>query len=124
MEKKTPVRENKVYSYDTNYPESFVRKIHSLDENLKKYNEKIKMLRSTRKETLERLAKWMEKKGLEEYKGIKLENISSKPKKQRITKKYKKRETMRLFSEMGVQDPEDVFKRLEMIDQGTYRKRV
>ena len=58
----------------------------------------------------------MERKGLEEYGGVK--KIQPKIRKPRVTKTRKKKETMKLLSQIGVQDPEDIWSRLQTITEG------
>ena len=106
------------YGYDSGYPDGFVRQLRTIDESLKKYNERIRELKKRREFAHEKLSEWMAKKGMEEYKGIPLKTKKSKPRKKPVTKKYKKQNMLKLFNDIGVPDPEDIIQRLDKINEG------
>lgn len=104
-------------TYDLNYPDGFVRQINSLDETLKKYNEKIKELKKKREFAHAKLSEWMNKKRLDTYKGISAKKPPA-PRKKPVTKKYKNQHTRKLLQDIGVPDPDDILERLNKINEG------
>jgi hypothetical protein len=89
--------------------EAYVRQIGSIDEALKRLNEETRTLRKQRGIAKQRLHDWMKKNGHEEYQGYKLAKIAPKPKVPRKKAKEKKEDAMRLFRDIGVNDPEELW---------------
>jgi hypothetical protein len=94
---------------------TYVKSINSLSETIKKHSEIIKKLREQRKEYENKLYIFMKKNNMEIYEGIKIEKIKPKEKSERKKQKEKREETVRLFSEIGVDDPDELFKLTENI---------
>lgn len=87
-------------------PDAYIREIESIDEALKRVNKHAKELRAKKNASRERLYKWMEHNHVEEYKGYTTKKLAPKPKIKRKKPKEKKESAVRLFSEIGVDDPE------------------
>lgn len=94
---------------------SYVNSIKNINESIKKINENVKKLKEQRKIHEHRLFLFMQKNKLEEYEGIKIDKIRPKPAIQKKKAKEKKEETIKLFSEIGVDDPTELFKLTESI---------
>jgi seryl-tRNA synthetase len=88
---------------------SYVSKINSIDEALKRANTHIKTLKTEKKQAQERLYKYMVSKKLEEYEGVTLKKIAPKQKVVRKKENEKKQDAMKLFSDIGVDDPETLY---------------
>lgn len=89
--------------------EGYVRQIKSIDAALKRLNQETKQLRLQRNTAKQRLYDWMKSRGFEEYEGYKLVKIAPKPKLPRKKAKQKKEDAVRLFSSIGVDDPEELW---------------
>lgn len=89
--------------------EGYVRQIKDIDSALKRMNEQTKTLRSQRNQAKQRLYQWMKARGYEEYEGYNLNKIVPKPKVPRKKAKEKKEDAMKLFKEIGVNDPEELW---------------
>jgi|WetSurMetagenome_2_1015567.scaffolds.fasta_scaffold449112_1 hypothetical protein len=94
-------------------PDAYVRNIDSINESIKRHNGQLKILRTKKLESQERLAIYMEKHGIEEYKGYKLAKIKPKQKLPQKKKKEKKSDAIKLFSEIGVDDPEALWEEFQ-----------
>jgi hypothetical protein len=90
-------------------PEGYVRQIKSLDEALHRHNEQTKNIREQRNKAKERLYKWMKSHNLEEYQGYKLNKLAPRPKVPRKKTREKKEDALRLFTNIGVDDPEELW---------------
>jgi hypothetical protein len=94
---------------------TYVKSINSLSDTIKKHSEIIKKLKDQRKDYENKLYIFMKKNNMEIYEGIKIEKIQPKEKSERKKAKEKRAETVRLFSEIGVDDPDELFKLTESI---------
>lgn len=86
-------------------PAGYLRQIKELDQALKRYNLKTKELREKKKLAQHRLYKYMARRELDEYEGIRISSIAPKEKKIRKKAKDKKQDAIRLFAEAGIPDP-------------------
>lgn len=101
---------------------TYVKSINGLNETIKRHNDVIKKLREQRKIYENKLFLFMEKNNMEEYEGIKIEKIRPKEKLEKKKAKEKKEETIRLFTEIGVDDPVELFKITESIRKSKPKK--
>lgn len=86
---------------------SYISEIDSITKSLRQYSKSSKELRKQKALAIERLYHWMKNHQLEEYEGYKLEKIAPKPKNLRKKAKEKREDALRLFSEVGINDPEE-----------------
>lgn len=89
--------------------EGYVRQIKSLDDALRRHNEQTKIIRVQRTKAKERLYKWMKSNNQDEYQGYKIDKLAPRPKVPRKKTKEKKEDALRLFSTIGVDDPEELW---------------
>ena len=115
---------------------SYLKKINSINDEIKRRNAYIKTLRDKKRQTEELMYKYMQKRGMNEYevqvervtpktkkvtkrtKKIVLENIApkeAKEKKVRRSKKEKRGETIKYLTDLGVNDPVEAFNNLAKI---------
>ena len=94
---------------------TYVASINRINESIKRQNEVIKKLREQRKNYEAKLFVFMEKNKMEEYEGIKIDKIRPKEKTEKKKAREKREETVRLFSKIGVDDPDELFKLTESI---------
>lgn len=94
---------------------TYVKSINSLNETIKRHSEVIKKLKEQRKLYENKLFVFMEKNKMEEYEGIKIDKIRPKPPVVKKKAKEKRDETLKLFSQIGVDDPNELFKLTESI---------
>ena len=87
--------------------DGYIRQISSIDEALKRLNGETKQLRKQRAIAKQRLYEWMKARGHEEYHGYRLTKIAPKPKIPKKKAKEKKEDALRLFKDIGVDDPEE-----------------
>lgn len=88
-------------------PDSCIREIKSIDEELKRLSIKSKMLRNQKKEKQKILYQYMLKHKLQEYKGVKITKVKPLPK--RKTEKQKKAESIEMFRKAGIPNPEKFY---------------
>jgi hypothetical protein len=93
--------------------DSYIRQIKDVDAALKRLNVQAKELRKKKKEAQSRLHSWMEKNKVEEYGEISLKKITPKPPAKRKPAKKKKDDAIRLFSQIGVNDPEELWEEFQ-----------
>lgn len=94
-------------------PEGYVRQILSIEEALKRHNKQVKDLRQKQKLAKTRLYEWMKARGIDDYEGYSIKKIEPRPKIPRKKAKEKKEDALRLFSEVGVNDPEEFWEALQ-----------
>jgi len=94
-------------------PDSYIRNLNSIGESIKRHNAQLKILREKKKESEKRLHSYMIKNNMEEYGGYKASKIAPKEKKLVKKKKEKKTDAIRLFSEIGITDPESFWDALQ-----------
>jgi len=115
---------------------SYLNKINSINDEIKRRNAYIKTLREKKRQTEELMYKYMQKRGMNEYevqvervtpktkkvtkrtKKIVLENIApkeEKEKKPRRSKKEKRGETIKYLTDLGINDPVDAYNNLSKI---------
>lgn len=94
-------------------PEGYIRQISSIEDALKRHNQQVKELRQKQRLAKTRLYEWMSAKGLEEYQGYTIKKVAPRPKIIRKKAKEKKEDALRLFSEIGVNDPEEFWDALQ-----------
>lgn len=93
--------------------EAYIRQLKDLDSALKNYTLKMKQLRDQKKQVNSNLYNFMIKHNLEEYQGIKLQKITPKEKVKRKKAKEKKEDALKLFYEIGIQNPESFWESLQ-----------
>lgn len=91
--------------------ERLASEIVTLDNKIKKYREFIKTLAEKKKEKESRLAKMMNKNGVDKIGEIKLEKIKPKPRPKRPTQTQKKQKLQEALQAKGVYDvdPEELW---------------
>jgi len=89
--------------------DGYVRQIKSIDEALKRLNDQTRTLRKQRQFAKEHLYEWMKARNLDEYQGYNINKIAPKPKIIRKKPKEKKEDALRLFTTIGVDDPEELW---------------
>lgn len=97
--------------------DSYVRQISDIETAIKRLNKQTSELRKKKKEAEVRLHSWMVKNGIEEYSNIKIKKVTPKPKAKRKPAKKKKEDTIRLFTEIGINDPEEMYEALQRIQK-------
>jgi hypothetical protein len=93
--------------------DAYVRQLKDLSDALARLNSQTKDIREKQKQTKARFAEWMERKEIEEYQGYKLSKIKPKPRIPIKPKERRKNDAIRLFSEIGVTDPQDLWDRYQ-----------
>ena len=93
--------------------DAYIRQITDVDAALKRLNAQTKELRKKKKEAQTRLYAWMEKNGVEEYGKITIKKIAPKPPAKRKPAKKKKDDALRLFTAIGVNDPEELWEEFQ-----------
>lgn len=94
-------------------PEGYIRQISSIEDALKRHNQQVKDLRQKQRLAKNHLYEWMKSKGLEEYQGYTIKKVAPRPKIPRKKAKDKKEDALRLFSDIGVNDPEEFWEALQ-----------
>ena len=93
--------------------EADVRRLKDLDDALKRANEKVSNLRKKKKDAQEKLYRSMEKNGVEKYEGYSISKLRPKVPAKRKPAKAKKKDAIRLFSEIGVDDPDELYEKFQ-----------
>lgn len=93
--------------------DAYLRQLSEIDAALKRHKEQTKILTQKKKETHGRLAKWMEANGYETYGHVKLVKIKPREPAKRKPAKQKKEDALRLFSTIGVNDPESLWEEFQ-----------
>lgn len=96
-------------------PSTYVKTLKSCEDAIKRTNEHLKSLRAQHKTTQERLYKYMNSHNLTEFEGIKIQKIKPKEKTPRKKESEKKNDAIQLFSEIGAENPEELWKRVKEI---------
>lgn len=91
-------------------PDAYIREINSLDQEIKRLNARLKLLRTQKKDKQKLLYKYMIKNKLESYGGKTLSSIRPRDAVHRKTEKQKKQEAIILFREAGIDNPEEFYK--------------
>lgn len=99
--------------------DSYVRQITDIEATLKRLNKQRSELQKKKKEAEQRLHAWMVKNGVEEYGKVKIKKVAPKPKAKRKPAKKKKDDALRLFSEIGVNDPEEFWEAFQRTQKVT-----
>jgi hypothetical protein len=99
-------------------PDAYIREIESINDALKRLNTHAKTLREKKKVTTNHLYSWMKNHDIDEYNGIKIEKIKPKEKKFRKKEKDKKEDAIRLFTEIGIPDPEGFWSEFRETQKG------
>lgn len=102
-------------------PDSYVKEIQSIKEELKRINSHAKKLREQKKAAEKRLYQYMKNNDLPKYEGITIKSITPKEAKPRKPAKAKKSDAINLFYQIGVPDPEsfwDEFQQTQRYEEG------
>lgn len=94
-------------------PDGDVREINSIKEELKRINQRAKLLRTQKKEAESRLYRYMLRNDLEKYEGITLKSIEPKQPRPRKPVKAKKKDALALFYEVGIPDPDSFWEEFQ-----------
>lgn len=93
--------------------DSRVTEFVSIDTEVKKLNAKLKDLRARRKETAAHIYKYMTVLNIQEYKGVKINQVKPpSERKPRITAAEKKDNALLLFKEAGLPYPEEFWNKI------------
>lgn len=95
--------------------QSYTITINRITNEIKKLNTILKDLRSQKKLTEERLYKWMKRNGVKEYEGFKRDKYSPKIKPKRKPKKECMKDSIQMFRNIGIPDPEGFYKEYQQI---------
>ena len=90
-------------------PDAYIREINSLDQEIKRLNARLKILRNQKKDKQKLLYKYMIKNKLESYGGKTIASIRPRDTIHRKTEKQKKQEAIILLREAGIEDPESFY---------------
>lgn len=90
-------------------PDSYIREIDSIDQELKRTNARLKILRNQKREKQTLLYKYMIKNKLDTYRGKSLASVRPREHYQRKTEAQKKQESIMLFREAGIDNPEEFY---------------
>jgi hypothetical protein len=93
--------------------DAYIRQITDVDAALKRLNAQTKELRKKKKDAQTRLHAWMEKNKVDEYGKISIKKIAPKPPAKRKPAKKKKDDALRLFTAIGVNDPEELWEEFQ-----------
>lgn len=94
---------------------SYSHSLKSINEEIKRLNQRLASLRIEKMNTERRFKKWQRMNGLDEYDGYKREKLcknDDRPKMARLKKQEKVDVAVRLFREVGVPDPEGLYNEL------------
>lgn len=86
--------------------DSIIRNLNGLNNTIKRYSSMIKDLKVKKKDFEGKLFQTMTRKGLNEYNGYKLEKLNHKQKIPRKKNADKKADALKLFREVGIDNPE------------------
>jgi hypothetical protein len=93
---------------------SYVREIKSIVQEIKRLNDTAKRLKTQKLEKEGYLYQYMKDRGMTEIEGIKIGKICPKNEKIKRKKQSEKRDdALKLFRQVGVDDPESLWNRLE-----------
>ncbi len=87
-------------------PDAYVRNLKTMDAAIKKFNAQLKSIKQQREVTRERLYRYLVRNNLEEYGGYKAKSIAPKTKIPVKKKAEKEADALRLFREVGIDDPD------------------
>ena len=90
-----------------------LRRLKDIEEALKRANEKAVDLRKKKKDAQEKLYRSMEKNGVEKYGGYTLTKIKPKVLAKRKPAKAKKIDAIRLFTDIGIEDPGEFYEKFQ-----------
>lgn len=90
-------------------PDAYVREINSIDQELKRTNTRLKALRKQKKDKQVLLYKYMIKNNLDSYKGKTLASVRPRDHYNRKTETQKKQESIILFRDAGIENPEEFY---------------
>ena len=93
---------------------AYVKEINSLNCEIKRLNAHLKKLRIQKREKQDLLYKYMEKNNLEKYNGITLKSVKPKQKTRRKPESAKKKDALKLFQEVGINNPENFYSQKKM----------
>jgi hypothetical protein len=91
------------------YADGYVRDLKALEKALSELKEKKKQLESAKKRKEAQLYQYMERTGIQEYKGIKKKKIQPKERTKRKPESQKRNDAIRLFREIGVPNAEGFY---------------
>lgn len=94
--------------------DSYVRQIKELDSALKRLNIQTKEIRRKKKEAETRLYMWMVKNNVEKHGNVTLKKIAPRSASKRKPAKQKKADALSLFTQIGVNDPEQLWEEFQM----------
>ncbi len=86
--------------------DSYARNLKNIEESIKRHNAQLKDLRVKKIAAEERLRNIMQRRGVNEYEGYKLDKLGPKPKKSVKKKAEKKADAVKLFREANIDNPE------------------
>lgn len=95
-------------------PDAYVREISSLDNEIKRLNGKLRTLRDQKKTKQDLLYKYMIKNRIEKYNGITAKSIRPREHRPRKPESEKKSDAIDLFTQIGVENPEELYKEFKL----------
>jgi len=97
-------------------PQSYVRNLTSINDSIKRHNQQLKILRAKKMDAQRRLHTYMVRNNLADFEGYNQTKIAPKVKLPVKKKADKKADAIRLFTDVGISDPEillDAFQRTQ-----------
>lgn len=95
--------------------EAYVKEIRGLDSSIKKLNSEKNKLQARKKELEGYLYEYMRSRNLEEVDGITIKKVKPKPPTIKKKAKEKKEETLELYRNIGIPDPDEFYSQVEKI---------
>lgn len=95
-------------------PDSYIREINSLDDEIKRLNSKLKALREQKRSKQDLLYKYMTKNHIDKYGGITAKSIRPRENFPRKPESEKKSDAITLFTQLGIENPEEVYKEFKL----------
>jgi len=102
--------------------ESYIQEMDSIAKELKRMNNRAKILREQKKAAQLRLYNYMKSNKIDRYGDITIQSITPKPKKTRKPKSQQKEEAIVLFSQAGARNPEELYQHFLSIRKGDDEK--
>lgn len=98
--------------------DSLLQRIADRDREIKILLGKTNEMKKKKSADKAKLAEWMKKKGLDEYKGVQLKNLQPKKRQPRKTIDQKRKAEVAILASVGAPNPEEVWERMQMTKMG------
>lgn len=101
--------------------DSAIVEINALNAELSRIAQRVKVLKEQRRKAEDRLVRGMKAHGIEEYKSFQLSKLDPTMRPVRKKAAEKKRAALVMFSNEGVDDPESMWRKLQVAMKPTYQ---